>query len=494
MPQNHHTRRIINERKLITMSRTLRLLSVPLSTALLGACVTLAAPSASAATGSDLATLALNNAGKGAGSCSVVNSAPNSLGGTSFGSSCKPEYWCSDFAIWVWQNAGLDVAGLTASSGTFYAYGQARGTLHTGPDYRPQLGDAVLYNYNGAGRADHVGLVTKVNADGSVLTTNGDWGGQGSDEAAFARTATVQNLTLGAAEVPVGSVPTAVNMRISAYISPAGLTGARNSRIGVLQNGALTVKQGALTAGWSPEWGGGLARFKVSGSWIGVLTTGGELYVKEGDLNAPWVDERGGVADFELDQGAGRVGVLTTDGHAVVKDGGLAGSWVDQTNGVKQLRLSGDWVGVVFNDGTASVKEGGLLAGWTPETNNVADLQLDRAAGRVGVLTKDGHAIVKDGGLAGSWVDQTNGVKQLRLSGDWVGVVFNDGTASVKEGGLLAGWTPETNNVADLQLDRASGRVGVLSTDGHAIVKDGGLTGGWTDQTNGVQQLGLTSY
>ncbi|MFF2080527.1 hypothetical protein ACFVXG_37915 [Kitasatospora sp. NPDC058162] len=269
---------------------------------------------------------------------------------------------------------------------------------------------------------------------------------------------------------------------------------APTPRLGVLQNGALTVKQGGLTAGWSPEWGGGLAKFKVSGSWIGVLTTGGELYVKEGDLNAPWVDERGGVADFELDQGAGRVGVLTTDGHAVVKDGGLKGSWTDETNGVKQLRLSGNWIGVVFNDGTVSVKEGDLLAAWTPETNNVADLRLDRASGRVGVLTKDGHAIVKDGGLAGSWTDETNGVKQLRLSGNWIGVVFNDGTASVKEGGLLAAWTPETNNVADLQLDRASGRVGVLSTDGHALVKDGGLAGSWTDQTNGVQQLGLTSF
>jgi hypothetical protein len=193
-------------------------------------------------------------------------------------------------------------------------------------------------------------------------------------------------------------------------------TVALTSRIGVLQGGAVSVKEGALSAGWVSEYGGGVAKVVVDGDWIGVLTTGGQLYVKQGNLSAGWVPELGNVKDFSLAAGAGRVGVLRTDGSVAVKDGGLYGSWVEETGGVAELRLSGDWIGVVGTSGQVSVKAGPLNAGWLPEITGVADLQLDQAAGRVGVLRTDGSVAVKDGGLYGSWVEETNHVQQLQLT------------------------------------------------------------------------------
>jgi len=188
---------------------------------------------ASATSTADIASLALDNVGMGAGSCSTANNSANSLGGNQFESSCtgyegSPEFWCADFVKWVWQNASggaINVSGLDAAAGSFYLYGASNGTLHTSASYRPQVGDAIVYHYQGAGLADHVGLVTSVNSDGSIGTVNGDWGGVlGQGETKFAETSTVQSDTLPASEIAVGSNPNSIDMTISAYVSPVGVT------------------------------------------------------------------------------------------------------------------------------------------------------------------------------------------------------------------------------------------------------------------------------
>jgi hypothetical protein len=209
--------------------------------ALLAAGITILTPMAAWATDSgDVATLALANAGKGAGLCSQVNPAPNSLGGAAFGTSCtgnqgEAEYWCADFAKWVWQNAAgstiTDTGDLDAGAVSFYNYGVDHGTLHTDPSYRPQVGDAVIYDVTvPAGKslgtfADHVGLVSAVNPDGSIETVNGDFGGvSGYGEAYFSETSTVQVKDIAANEVAVGSAPPNIGMTISGYSTPVGLT------------------------------------------------------------------------------------------------------------------------------------------------------------------------------------------------------------------------------------------------------------------------------
>lgn len=193
---------------------------------------------ASASTAEDIPTLALANVGKGAGTCSLVNPTRNSLGGTEFGRSCtgnggSAEYWCADFVSWVWQNADaggiVDADQVDGAAVSFYNYGVNHDTLHTGPLYRPQVGDAIVYDVivpagsEYGSFANHVGIVTAVNADGSIQTVNGDFGGaSGFGEAHYAETSSVKIATIDAADEAVGSTPPSVRMTIDGYVTPVG--------------------------------------------------------------------------------------------------------------------------------------------------------------------------------------------------------------------------------------------------------------------------------
>jgi hypothetical protein len=173
---------------------------------------------ANAVNTASIASIALANVGKGA--CST-----NSAGGHAFASSCtgnggQPEYWCADFALWVWGQAGVNTAGLDAAAGSFYTYGLNHGTLHS----TPAVGDAVVFDYQGGGVADHVAIVTQVNSNGTIESVSGDWGGSGSSEAAFSSTSHVV-LNAPAYASAEGQAPGEIGMTISGYISPAGTGG-----------------------------------------------------------------------------------------------------------------------------------------------------------------------------------------------------------------------------------------------------------------------------
>ncbi|MGW0031030.1 FG-GAP-like repeat-containing protein [Streptomyces sp. NPDC003314] len=117
---------------------------------------------ASASVGSTIMGIAAQNLGNGP--CDT-----NSAGGSGYYGSCG-EAWCADFAKWVWAQAGVDVTGLTPAAGSFGQYnGGLKGT--------PHVGDAVVFNYNGAGYADHVALVKSINADGTITTIGGNQSG-----------------------------------------------------------------------------------------------------------------------------------------------------------------------------------------------------------------------------------------------------------------------------------------------------------------------------
>jgi hypothetical protein len=206
--------------RLSRRSRAL-LSTAPLALAFSGACASGNPGGESVSSTSDavntqqIASIALANVGKGA--CSV-----NSAGGKAFATSCtgnggQPEYWCADFALWVWGQAGVDTSGLTAAAGSFYTYGQTHGTIHGSPS----VGDAVVFDYEGGGVADHVAIVTEVNANGTIESVSGDWGGSGSSEAAFSSTSHV-DMNVPAYAAVVGSRPAVIGMTISAFVSPAG--------------------------------------------------------------------------------------------------------------------------------------------------------------------------------------------------------------------------------------------------------------------------------
>ena len=192
---------------------------------LLSLATALSTPIASAAAGGDAATLATANLGKSAGTCADTPTT-NSLGGSQFETSCSGnggngEFWCADFAQWVWQNSGFYTGGLTAAAGSFYVYGENNGTLHTSSSYVPQPGDAVVYNYAGGGSADHVGIVTSVDSSGDVITANGDWNGiSGGSQSTFARSSSVVKVTIPASERASGDYVGAAGMTISGYVTP----------------------------------------------------------------------------------------------------------------------------------------------------------------------------------------------------------------------------------------------------------------------------------
>jgi CHAP domain-containing protein len=91
-----------------------------------------------------------------------------------------PEEWCSLFAAWVWQHAGVPLPGSTALygySGALYTWVAEHGGHVLPASARPSPGDAVFYG-NGPTESAHVGIVVRVLPDGRIVTVEGDYAGQ----------------------------------------------------------------------------------------------------------------------------------------------------------------------------------------------------------------------------------------------------------------------------------------------------------------------------
>jgi hypothetical protein len=93
------------------------------------------------------------------------------------------ETWCSDFAKWVWEKAGItdDLDTINAGAVSYYQWATAHGQSPEPDTGTPQAGDSVLFFDKGEfpSFADHVGIVTAVHPDGSIDLVNGDFGGDG---------------------------------------------------------------------------------------------------------------------------------------------------------------------------------------------------------------------------------------------------------------------------------------------------------------------------
>jgi PKD repeat protein len=101
------------------------------------------------------------------------------------------EAWCSDFAKWVWQRAGVTagVNTLNAGSVSFYDWGLDQGETMPVDGGTPAAGDAIVFFPPGTitpdSYADHVGIVTAVHADGSIDMVNGDFLGAANISAQY---------------------------------------------------------------------------------------------------------------------------------------------------------------------------------------------------------------------------------------------------------------------------------------------------------------------
>lgn len=121
-----------------------------------------AASAAPASVGDTIADIALGQIG---GRCSQYNNCP------------YPGEWCAEFGMWVWSQADQNIWRLTAAAGSFYQYGQFHGTLSN----TPHDGDAIVFNYNGAGYAQHMAIVVEVNTSAHTIRSVGgnEHGGAG---------------------------------------------------------------------------------------------------------------------------------------------------------------------------------------------------------------------------------------------------------------------------------------------------------------------------
>jgi hypothetical protein len=112
----------------------------------------------------------------------------------------ESEEWCADFVKWVWAEAGVttDLGTLTSLSSSFYTWGYNQGQPMTVDGTNPQVGDALVLYLAGTapigytntppksskppevvqqleGGGQHVGIITGVNANGTVNIVNGDF-------------------------------------------------------------------------------------------------------------------------------------------------------------------------------------------------------------------------------------------------------------------------------------------------------------------------------
>ncbi|BCJ75112.1 hypothetical protein CS0771_46560 [Catellatospora sp. IY07-71] len=111
----------------------------------------------------------------------IVNAAYSQLGTDEWGDNCNPygyhgtvkcgDPWCSMFASWTWQQAGIDV--YFPYSGSFETWGRNKGLLRSKTNIRP--GDVVLYGYDYYS-SKHIGVVVDVLPDGRITTIEGNYG------------------------------------------------------------------------------------------------------------------------------------------------------------------------------------------------------------------------------------------------------------------------------------------------------------------------------
>ena len=118
----------------------------------------------------------------GASGSAIVRVARSQLGvnESPIGSNCTRygpcEEWCALFVAWVWQHAGIRMAGGTAPyaySGSFYGWVKEHGGRVLAPGATPSPGDAVLYGW-GPTASEHVGIVESV-LGGEITTIDGNF-------------------------------------------------------------------------------------------------------------------------------------------------------------------------------------------------------------------------------------------------------------------------------------------------------------------------------
>lgn len=97
---------------------------------------------------------------------------------------CAPgtaaEEWCSDFAQWVWQRAGVPTRGITGWSASFIAWGSVHRRLQLGTKFTAEVGDAIVWGTRRPLYGTHVAIIVAVRgAQIDVVSGNSPVGATG---------------------------------------------------------------------------------------------------------------------------------------------------------------------------------------------------------------------------------------------------------------------------------------------------------------------------
>lgn len=85
--------------------------------------------------------------------------------------------WCAYFTSWVARQAGVPVGPTGGGIGwvpTMKSWAEQTGRWVPSGSGAPQVGDLVVFERNGDGVPDHIGVVTAVRPDGGITTVEGN--------------------------------------------------------------------------------------------------------------------------------------------------------------------------------------------------------------------------------------------------------------------------------------------------------------------------------
>lgn len=114
----------------------------------------------------------------------ILEKASAEVGTVETGSNCQPYSpqcvsWCALFAMWAWEEAGVDVDNENyAFTGNVYTTGQEKGTAYDAASLdQAEPGDVLLFGTGpaSASTSRHIGIVEKVEGD-TVTTIEGNSG------------------------------------------------------------------------------------------------------------------------------------------------------------------------------------------------------------------------------------------------------------------------------------------------------------------------------
>ena len=212
-----------------------------------------------------------------------------------------------------------------------------------------------------------------------------------------------------------------------------------NNRVGMLlEGGMLKVMDStsAATATWHTQINSGVVKFKLVGSFIGVLLDDGTVRVRAG-LNGQWY-QIGGADNVDFDllgvQAVNemRVAILRRDGLLRAKDGLDTSGLTDLESNVANFRLSANYIVATLTTGEFEAKEG-LHGGWIT-LEEVPLRQYELSGERIATLTEDGRFRAKNG-IHGTWrVLAASGARAIHLQDGDVGYVDDAGILRVRTG------------------------------------------------------------